>query len=136
MIPLWDWIKRGYVRLVEPVASLLVRHGVHPNVITTLGTCCSIGGGIIYGAGHIRTGGWFLGLTAFFDVVDGEVARRTGLSSIFGAFYDSTLDRIADAAVLKLYPNRLQITITERHAFALWQKNGRLSVIAADGTVL
>jgi cell division protein FtsQ len=43
---------------------------------------------------------------------------------------------IADAAVLKLYPNRLQITITERHAFALWQKNGQLSVIAADGTVL
>lgn len=43
---------------------------------------------------------------------------------------------IADAAVLKLYPNRLQITVTERHAFALWQKNGRLSVIAADGTVL
>ena len=43
---------------------------------------------------------------------------------------------IADAAVLKLYPDRLQITITERHAFALWQKDGRLSVIAADGTVL
>src|SRR5580700_8755563 len=43
---------------------------------------------------------------------------------------------IADAAVLKLYPDRLQITITERVAFALWQKDGRLSVIAADGTVL
>jgi len=43
---------------------------------------------------------------------------------------------IADAAVLKLYPDRLQITITERLAFALWQKNGRVSVIAADGTVL
>ena len=43
---------------------------------------------------------------------------------------------IADAAVLKLYPDRLQITITERQAFALWQKNGRVSVIAADGTVL
>jgi len=43
---------------------------------------------------------------------------------------------ITDAAVLKLYPDRLQITITERHAFALWQKNGRVSVIAADGTVL
>jgi len=43
---------------------------------------------------------------------------------------------IADAAVLKLYPDRLQITITERQAFALWQKEGRLSVIAADGTVL
>jgi cell division protein FtsQ len=43
---------------------------------------------------------------------------------------------IADAAVLKLYPDRLQISITERQAFALWQENGRVSVIAADGTVL
>jgi cell division protein FtsQ len=43
---------------------------------------------------------------------------------------------IADAAVLKLYPDRLQVTITERLAFALWQKDGRLNVIAADGTVL
>jgi cell division protein FtsQ len=43
---------------------------------------------------------------------------------------------IADAAVFKLYPDRLQITVTERLAFALWQQDGRLSVIAADGTVL
>ena len=43
---------------------------------------------------------------------------------------------IADAAILKLYPDRLQITVTERQAFALWQEDGRLSVIAADGTVL
>jgi cell division protein FtsQ len=38
--------------------------------------------------------------------------------------------------VLKLYPDRLQITVTERQAFALWQKDGRVSVIATDGTVL
>jgi cell division protein FtsQ len=44
--------------------------------------------------------------------------------------------RIGDAAVLKLYPDRLQITITERQAFALWQKDGKVSVIAQDGTVL
>jgi cell division protein FtsQ len=43
---------------------------------------------------------------------------------------------IGDAAVLKLYPDRLQITVTERQAFALWQKDGRVSVIAPDGTVL
>jgi cell division protein FtsQ len=43
---------------------------------------------------------------------------------------------IADAAVLKLYPDRLRISVTERQAFALWQKNGNVSVIAADGTVL
>jgi cell division protein FtsQ len=43
---------------------------------------------------------------------------------------------IADAAVLKLYPDRLQISITERQAFALWQKDGHVDVIASDGTVL
>ncbi len=43
---------------------------------------------------------------------------------------------IAEAAVLKLYPGRLRIGIKEREAFALWQKDGRVSLIAADGTVL
>jgi cell division protein FtsQ len=43
---------------------------------------------------------------------------------------------IADATVLKLYPGELQIGIREREAFALWQKDGRVSVIADDGTVL
>src|SRR3954465_12485014 len=43
---------------------------------------------------------------------------------------------IADATVLKLYPGELQIGIREREAFALWQKNGRVSVIADDATVL
>jgi cell division protein FtsQ len=43
---------------------------------------------------------------------------------------------IADATVLKLYPGELQIGIKEREAFALWQKDGRISVIADDGTVL
>jgi cell division protein FtsQ len=43
---------------------------------------------------------------------------------------------IADATILKLYPGRLQIDIVERTAFALWQQNGRLSVIADDGAVL
>jgi cell division protein FtsQ len=43
---------------------------------------------------------------------------------------------IAEATVRKLYPDRLQITVTEREAFALWQRDGTVSVIAADGTVL
>jgi CDP-diacylglycerol--glycerol-3-phosphate 3-phosphatidyltransferase len=97
---LWEWVKTAYVDLVDPIATLLIRYRVHPNVITTLGTCCSVAGGVIYGFGHIRTGGWFLAATALFDVLDGTVARRTGRSSVFGAFYDSTLDRVADAAVL------------------------------------
>ncbi|MBN8920764.1 MAG: cell division protein FtsQ/DivIB [Rhizobiales bacterium] len=43
---------------------------------------------------------------------------------------------IAHATVRKLYPNHLEIAIEERQAFALWQKNGQISLIAVDGTVL
>ena len=100
MKSLWEWIKAGYVRIIDPVADLLVRHRVNPNVITTIGTLCTMAGGVIYGFGHIRTAGWFLSLTALFDVLDGTVARRTGRSTVFGAFYDSTLDRVADGFLL------------------------------------
>ena len=94
------WLQDGYRRAIDPVADWLVRRRVNPNTITTIGTACSVAGGIIYATGHIRTGGWVLGLTALFDVLDGTVARRTNRSTVFGAFYDSTLDRIADGAVL------------------------------------
>lgn len=43
---------------------------------------------------------------------------------------------IAEATVLKLYPGRLHIAVTEREAFALWQKDGKVTVIADDGTVV
>lgn len=95
-----DRVKTGYLRLIDPVADWLVRRGVHPNTITIVGTACMVGGGIIYGTGHIMTAGWFLGLTALFDVLDGTVARRSGKSSTFGAFLDSSLDRLADGFVM------------------------------------
>ncbi len=95
-----DWIKNGYLQIIDPVANWLVRRGVHPNTITAVGTLCTLAGGIIYGTGHIRTGGWFLSVTALFDVLDGTVARRSNRSSTFGAFLDSTLDRLADGALL------------------------------------
>src|SRR5437764_7804861 len=95
-----DWLKNGYLRVIDPVANWLVRRRVHPNPITAIGTACSVTGGAIYGTGHISVGGFFLGLTALFDVLDGTVARRSNQSSTFGAFLDSTLDRLADGAVL------------------------------------
>jgi len=71
-----------------------------------------------------------------------SLAGITGRSSLL--FLDAAQTRIrlltnpwiAQAAVLKLYPGRLRIEIKERQAFALWQKDGRLALIAADGTVL
>lgn len=96
----WEAIKAGYLRVIEPVADFLVRRRVSPNMITTIGTICSLTGAVVYALGHIRTAGIIIGVTALFDVLDGTVARRTGTSTVFGAFYDSTLDRVADGGVM------------------------------------
>ena len=100
MKQLWDTTQRMYLWSISPIAEFLVNNRVSPNAITAVGTLCSVIGGVIYATGHIRTGGFFLAATAFFDVLDGTVARRTGQSTTFGAFWDSTLDRVADGAVL------------------------------------
>jgi CDP-diacylglycerol---glycerol-3-phosphate 3-phosphatidyltransferase len=100
MQALWGQIQKGYLRVIAPVGDFLVRRRVNPNTITTVGTLCTIVAGVVYATGHIRTAGWILGLTAVFDVLDGTVARRTGRSTTFGAFYDSTLDRVSDGVVL------------------------------------
>ena len=100
MKSLWDSIVKGYLRLIEPVADYLVRRRVNPNVITTIGTLCTIAAAVTYAFGHISIGGWILGLTALFDVLDGIVARRTGRETKFGAFYDSSLDRVSDGMIL------------------------------------
>ena len=95
-----DYVKKGALRAIEPAISFLARHNVNPNAITTVGTLLTVTAGVVYGTGHIMTAGWIMAVTAFFDVVDGEVARRTGRSTVFGAFYDSTLDRVADGALM------------------------------------
>jgi CDP-diacylglycerol--glycerol-3-phosphate 3-phosphatidyltransferase len=100
MQALWDRVKQGYLTLVEPLADALVVRGVRPNTITTIGLVCTIGAGVAFASGHIMTGGWILSTTAVFDVLDGMVARRSNQESAFGAFYDSTLDRIGDGAIL------------------------------------
>src|SRR5678810_489971 len=100
MNSIWKAIMKGYLRLIEPVADLLVRLRVSPNVLTSVGTLCTVAGGLAFATGHIRTAGWIIGLTAIFDVLDGTIARRTGKATVFGAFYDSTLDRVADGGVM------------------------------------
>lgn len=97
MPALWEATRRGYLRLTEPLVRWCVRVGISPNALTVAGTlACAVAGGL-FAAGQIRAAGWTLGLTAFFDVIDGAVARASGKATVFGSFFDSTLDRVADA---------------------------------------
>jgi CDP-diacylglycerol--glycerol-3-phosphate 3-phosphatidyltransferase len=92
-------VKDGFVGLTGPVARALIRSGIHPNTITTLGTLIVIGAGIAFGLGAIRLGGTLLLLSGVFDILDGQVARQGRKTTTFGAFYDSTLDRVGEGAV-------------------------------------
>lgn len=96
-LSLWHAIRDGYLRLIKPLIAWCVRVGISPNALTVMGTlCCGIAGAM-FAAGWIHAAGWTLGLTAFFDVIDGAVARASGKATVFGSFFDSTLDRVADA---------------------------------------
>lgn len=100
MSAIWQSIIKGYLRVIEPVVALMVRFRVNPNVLTTVGTLGSVASGLAFAVGRVRLAGLIVGVCAIFDVLDGVVARRTNQSTVFGAFYDSTLDRVADGALL------------------------------------
>ncbi|HET7040901.1 MAG TPA: CDP-alcohol phosphatidyltransferase family protein, partial [Gemmatimonadales bacterium] len=65
-------------------------------MITSFGIVLIVISAVYYGLGHIRLGGFFLLLSGWTDMIDGQVARGGGMETKFGAFYDSTLDRIGD----------------------------------------
>lgn len=94
-----DWLRDGFVKLISPISDGLVRRRVHPNVITTLGFFVTISAGIAFFLGHVRIGGGLVLLGGIFDILDGKIARKSGLVSVFGSFYDSTLDRISEIVV-------------------------------------
>jgi len=95
-----DFVTTGYLRLMEPIAAVLIKLRVSANALTTIGTLSTVVGGIAFAFGHMHLGGFIVGITAISDALDGIVARKSGQVTTFGAFYDSTLDRIADGALL------------------------------------
>jgi CDP-diacylglycerol--glycerol-3-phosphate 3-phosphatidyltransferase len=91
-------IERVFFSLTDPVVDWLLRHQVRPNTLTTLGALLVVVSAIGYAFGAIRLGGALLLLSGVVDTFDGQVARKGGQVSKFGAFYDSTLDRVGDGA--------------------------------------
>jgi CDP-diacylglycerol--glycerol-3-phosphate 3-phosphatidyltransferase len=87
-------------RLLTPAGHALARMGVTPNVITVVGTIGVVGGALaIYPRGELFWGTVLITVFVLFDMLDGAVARVTGGGTTWGAFLDSTLDRVADAAI-------------------------------------
>src|SRR5689334_22091341 len=152
---------RALHRVLQPLLNIRLPRGTG-----MAGSALLIGGSLVYGSvagGHVAAvtselvglrddaaNGLGFNIASIALTGQQQISREdilttagiTGRSSLL--FLDADAARrqlkknpwIAEATVLKLYPDRLQIGITERQAFALWQKNGQFSVIAEDGTVL
>ncbi|MBW1596727.1 phosphatidylinositol phosphate synthase [Streptomyces sp. JJ38] len=89
-----------FTRVLTPFAALLLRWGVSPDAVTLVGTAGVVAGALVFfPMGEFFWGVVTITLFVFSDLVDGNMARQLGRSSRWGAFLDSTLDRVADAAV-------------------------------------
>ena len=97
---LTDWVRSRAAGVLMPIVRALGRMGVHPNTITIIGLLLQMGVGVVFGLGHTRVGGFLLLAVGPVDALDGAMARALGQQSRFGAFLDSTLDRLSDAALI------------------------------------
>lgn len=87
-------------RLLTPVGEALARTPVTPNAITITGTCGMVAGALwLFPTGHLFAGTLVCTFFVVADMLDGVLARIKGTSGAWGAFLDSTLDRVSDAAV-------------------------------------
>ncbi len=86
--------------VLMPVVRLFLRLGISPDAVTLVGTLGVVAGALIFfPQGMLLAGVLFITAFVFSDLVDGQMARLSGRSSPFGAFWDSTLDRIGDGAI-------------------------------------
>ena len=86
--------------MLAPFVRLFLRLGISPDAVTLVGTVgVCVGALAFFPQGHLLGGTLFITAFVFSDLIDGAMARASGRSSTFGAFFDSTLDRIGDGAI-------------------------------------
>ena len=87
-------------RIVDPIAAALLRAGVSPDAVTLAGTLGAVTGALVlFSRGSFVLGSAVVALSVLTDLLDGAMARQRGTTSAFGAWLDSTCDRVADAAI-------------------------------------
>jgi CDP-diacylglycerol--glycerol-3-phosphate 3-phosphatidyltransferase len=89
----------GAMRIINAMVRGLAMLGVTPNVLTAVGVSINVFCGVLFGMGQFFWAGIVLIVANVFDMLDGNVARKTGNVTRFGSFLDSSLDRLSDMVV-------------------------------------
>ena len=91
--------KETFRRLIRPLARVLSAIRIRPDALTVTGWVLSVGAAVLFALGYTRTAGAMVLFAGLFDALDGAVARESNRMSDFGAFLDSTLDRLSESAI-------------------------------------
>jgi CDP-diacylglycerol--glycerol-3-phosphate 3-phosphatidyltransferase len=94
------WIKSRFERATSGLVDALARRGVTPTQVSLAGLAVTLASAPLIALGWHTTAAFVFGFGSIADAFDGALARRLGVESAFGAFLDSTLDRIGEAAGL------------------------------------
>jgi CDP-diacylglycerol--glycerol-3-phosphate 3-phosphatidyltransferase len=87
-------------KALVPFINLFIKLGISPDVVTLVGTVGVAAGALVcFPQGWLWQGVLVVAAFVFSDLIDGAMARKIGRTDLFGAFLDSTLDRVADAAL-------------------------------------
>lgn len=94
-------LRPAMTRILTPLGRALAGRGIGPNAVTAIGTLGTVVSALLlFPLGHLTWGALAITVFVLFDLLDGVVARLGGKGgSTWGAFLDSTLDRVADAAI-------------------------------------
>lgn len=110
-------IKYWYIDLISPIIRFCIRRRVQPNLITTIGFVFSVGAALAFASDNVQWAGAILLFSGTFDIIDGKVARATGMSSKFGSFFDSTMDRLSDMII---FLGLLHMYLGKGHQEMIW----------------
>jgi len=91
-------VKNRARRVFDPIVAALAAMGIPPLLVSLVGLALSLYGALLVADGGLALGGLLLLLAGVCDILDGDLARRRGVASTFGAFIDSTLDRVTEFA--------------------------------------
>ncbi len=105
--------KPAALAVLRPLTGVLIRSGIHPNTLSYAGLAVSLLAAWVYGVGPLGWAALLLLVAGVFDLLDGAVAREGRRMSRFGAFLDSTMDRVSEIIVflgLLIYAQRADLT--------------------------
>lgn len=110
---------RGWIAApLSHIAGWLEKTGISPNALTAIGFLLSLAVAAVLAAGNLLIGGLLLIFAALFDTLDGALARHAGKTTVFGAFFDSVMDRFSES-----------VTLIALIYYYSGQPDGRLAVI-------